>query len=603
MATYTVSNLNDSGKGSLRRAINLSNTIPNSKIRFSKNANGSIVLKSNLPRITNTTTIIGNLHGNTPLNTIDGDSKYTTITIYKTSECVINNLCIIGSISGGIVIFNSSMNKIDNCWIGINTSNNVKSNKFGILINNSTFNKIGSNPSLSQTYFSNIISGNKESGIHMINSIENYIKNNVIGLSSACDASVANNNGITLINSNFNNIGGKIFIDDQGNINNPTGDKGTEPPVFVRPLEGNIISGNKQNGILLKKSNSNEMFGNFIGTDNTGLLDFGNGWNGIYFIKSNSNSLYGCGVNTNPFVYYNVIGWNKGDGILIANSNYTTIQGNFLGIGSNNSDPIPNNNGLKIIGNSSFTVLGGIIPLGNVIAGNNFNGIYLTDKVKDFQSVNTFCGLKAFGDALPNKLNGFLIDSNVSLIKLNTNVISGNGKNGIHIKGKSNDILITNNNIGLNSAGSKLPNALNGVQISDRVKNIKFTSNIKSVIGYQTISANNGYGILIENNAKQIIIEYGSIGLGLNEINYISNEKGGILLRDKVSKCEIGDSFNFLYVYDEKNFAVKLESSTFDNDVTYSFINTNVNQSSSIHNKDIINLSNKNNVWGNALPA
>ena len=73
-------------------------------------------------------------------------------------------------------------------------------------------NIIGSNPSNSEEYFSNTISGNEKAGIYMIESSKNIIQNNIIGLSSYCDKKIGNYDGIKLNSSENNTIGGKIFI-------------------------------------------------------------------------------------------------------------------------------------------------------------------------------------------------------------------------------------------------------------------------------------------------------------------------------------------------------------------------------------------------------
>ena len=601
-STYNVTNTNDDGNGSLRQGIIFANSKPNTTIIFV--ANGEIKLKSDLPKIKSNVSITGNLDINgRPLNQINGKCKYKIFELYNTSNCVIQNLCLIGSSEAGIFINESYSNTIFNCWIGINTNNEVKSNKNGIVIYKSEYNKVGSNHSLIQDYFSNIISGNKKNGILIKKSKFNAIKNNIIGLSSDCSSKIPNCIGISLNCADFNIIGGKEFIDASGNINDPTGDKGTTTPVFVRPLEGNIISGNKHDGILFECSHNNQIIGNFIGTDNTGLLNFGNGANGINFQKSNYNQLYGCGVDSNPFVYYNVIGGNKEEGLLIHNSNFTTIQGNFIGIGANNIVSVPNKNGVKISGTSKSTVFGGIIPLGNVISGNNKNGIYATNKTDGINSINTFCGIQAFGGALPNKANGILIDDETKNVKLNTNVISGNNRNGIHIKGKTSNILITNNIIGLNTSGFKqIPNLLDGIRLSEKASSIEIGGSIPSVIYKQVISGNKGNGILMEDCVNKVVISNNTIGLSIDQISTNTNGSGGILIKDKVHDCELGNDINFLYIYDENNYAIKLEKHTYNNVVTYCQINTNLIHEPLPHNQNIVNLSDKNKVYANALP-
>ena len=69
MSSYIVNTLNDVGDGSLRQGIEYANDNTNTKITFS--VNGVILLRCNLPKIKNPTTIIGNIHeNNKPLITI-----------------------------------------------------------------------------------------------------------------------------------------------------------------------------------------------------------------------------------------------------------------------------------------------------------------------------------------------------------------------------------------------------------------------------------------------------------------------------------------------------------------------------------------------------
>jgi parallel beta-helix repeat protein len=278
MQIYIVNSLKDYGVGSLREGIIYSNSNPKTKTKITFEISGTIVLRKNLPKIIVPTDIEGNLSKcQIPTITIDGVKKYTLLEIENTNNCVINGLCLINGKKSGILINKSSNNTIDNCWIGVDAYSNNCSNKYGILLYKSQNNIIGSNPNVNQQYFSNIISFNKNYGIYLIDSDKNQIQNNIIGLSKNCDKKNPNRGGIYFSNSCFNIVGGKKFIDNTKKVNNPTGSKGTTTPVFVRPLLGNIISGNKNNGINFSQSSNNETYGNFIGTDNTGLLNFGNG--------------------------------------------------------------------------------------------------------------------------------------------------------------------------------------------------------------------------------------------------------------------------------------------------------------------------------------
>ena len=111
-------------------------------------------------------------------------------------------------------------------------------------------------------------------------------------------------------------------------------------------------------------------------------------------MKANGNQLIGCTFQQSPFVFYNVLSGNGGNGLRITNSNDTTVQANFMGAGADNATVVANGgDGLLVSGTSKNTQVGGVIPLGNVISGNNRNGIEVTGKASGFTSFNTFAGI------------------------------------------------------------------------------------------------------------------------------------------------------------------------------------------------------------------
>src|SRR5262249_26965739 len=143
-----------------------------------------------------------------------------------------------------------------------------------------------------------------------------------------------------------------------------------------------------------------------------GNAAIGNALNGVWIVNADNNSLIGCTVTDEPFVYYNVISGNGLHGLAVTSSHNVTGQGNFLGIGPDNSTIVANRlNGLQVDGSSQNTEVGGVIPLGNVISGNGLNGISVNGTASGFQSFNTFGGLLAFGGAAPNGNDGILITS------------------------------------------------------------------------------------------------------------------------------------------------------------------------------------------------
>ena len=168
-------------------------------------------------------------------------------------------------------------------------------------------------------------------------------------------------------------------------------------------------------------------------------------------VKANGNSLIGCDIQQDPFVYYNVISGNGGNGVQ-SPTNDTTIQANFMGIGADNASIVANaRDGLLISGSSANTQVGGVIPLGNVIAGNNRNGIEVTDRASGFISFNTFAGIFAFLGAAPNRGDGILITSSGGNNVVRTSIVSGNLGNGLVLGGNATGVQVTDTAFGTNT--------------------------------------------------------------------------------------------------------------------------------------------------------
>ncbi|NIW44785.1 MAG: hypothetical protein GWN30_08485, partial [Gammaproteobacteria bacterium] len=114
-------------------------------------------------------------------------------------------------------------------------------------------------------------SGNSIDGIRLYGAAttENVIAGNLIGIDITGMASLYNgDNGISIQNGSFENrIGGD------------TGE------------ERNIISGNDINGIYINDSDNNEIVGNFIGLDASGMTAVPNAEKGIYIVNSNDNTI------------------------------------------------------------------------------------------------------------------------------------------------------------------------------------------------------------------------------------------------------------------------------------------------------------------------
>ena len=319
--------------------------------------------------------------------------------------------------------------------------------------------------------------------------------------------------------------------------NDPTGG------VFVRPPQGNLISGNRGNGVLITRgATGNTLSGNFVGTTASGDSALGNRQDGVAIVKANGNQLIGCTMQDQPFVYYNVLSGNGGNGLRITNSNDTTVQANFMGVGANNATIVANRgDGLLVSGSSKETQVGGVIPLGNVISGNDRNGIEVSNTASGFTSFNTFAGIFAFAGAAPNKKNGILVMSSGGDNLIRTCIVSGNDGNGIELGCSATGVQVTDTAIGTNSSiQTAIPNGGDGIKIIGHAHDNAIGGFQPSIEPQVTISANRGYGIDIVGSAHDNAVFHTYIGTNAGGTADLGNGRGGIYVGPGTSSTTIG---------------------------------------------------------------
>jgi hypothetical protein len=341
--------------------------------------------------------------------------------------------------------------------------------------------------------------------------------------------------------SMLNTIGGTVFTDSvSGQTNNPTGSQTGKNEVFVVPPLGNQISGNLQNGVLIDTgSEQNLLEGNFIGTDATGIVALGNGADGVLINGADYNGLIGCTLLNNPFIYYNVIGGNAANGVHVTNSNNTTIQGNFIGLAANNATAVANlGDGILVDGTSQKIWAGGPIPLGNGVSGNTKNGIEIKDFVNGFISYNNFTGISAFGGAVPNGGDGYLITANPpgafgqTTQTIQTCISSGNARNGIEINGNAWGVFIDPVEVGTNSDGyAAIPNRLDGILMAGNAHNNLIGGVVQSIMTNTLVSGNLRYGIEMLGNAYSNQVVNTIVGSTLVGLGAVPNAMGGIFIQ------------------------------------------------------------------------
>ena len=452
--------------------------------------------------------------------------------------------------SGNGVTLHADSVTVNDDYIGLNIAGRPDGNRGdGVFVAaDSSSDSIGLNSSGDSGTVANVISGNTENGLVLSGTSRDTVVANRIGTNAS--GTVADPNGgdgiLLTQDARDNEIGGTEFTDAKtGQVNNPTGSKGTVTPVFVVPPLGNLVSGNDGDGVGIgDRSLHNTLNGNFIGTTADGDAALGNHGNGVLIDGADANVLAGCKFVNNPFVYYNVLSGNKRNGLLVTDADHTVVQGNFFGVGANNTAVVGNGlNGIEVTGSSKNTQVGGVIPLGNVSADNKLNGIDVAGTASYFTTFNTFGGLLAFKGAAPNGRDGLLVTSTGGHNLVRTNVFSGNAGNGIELAGNASGVTIDPNIVGLTTKGNAvLPNRGSGVLIDDSAHHNTVGGDTVSVIPQNTFSGNDGYGLLITGSAYGNCVFSTFIGTNVLGTQALGNHRGGVLIGGRAHGNSIGDT-------------------------------------------------------------
>ena len=548
-----VSSLASSGPGTLRSALTAANAGPpgaSATIRF--RVHGTITLFSPLPAVTRPVIIDGTSaptyrSGGPPIVAINCNLLGGLRFAAGSAHSQLLGLAVDHAGGDGVTL-NAGHITINRDYIGLNLLGQAAGNRGdGVFASRaSSGNLIGVNRSAATGVVANVISGNRRDGIELYGSSFNTVVSNRIGTDPAGRLALSNGGDGILITrrSDGNRIGGTAFVDHAtGQANNPTGSKGTVTPVFVVPPLGNLVSGNSRNGVLIDDgSRNNVLNGNFIGTARGGDAPIPNLGNGVWINRADNNQLTGCKFVNNPFVYYNVISGNRRNGLRITNANNSVVQGDFFGSGANNATTVANRlDGILVDGSSANTQVGGVIPLGNVSAGNGRNGIEVAGRARGFTTFNTFGGLHAFGGAAPNGNDGLLITSTGGGNLARTNVMSGNRRNGIELAGNASGVTIDPDIAGLATDGNAvLPNGGDGVKIDDTAHDNVVGGTLRSVIPQNTFSGNRGYGLAITGRAHDNRVIDSYIGTAILGLTALGNGHGGVLVSGIAYRNAIG---------------------------------------------------------------
>ena len=492
--TFTVTNTETSGAGSLAQAITDANGHPNIDLNIpdiiafdipvaDPNRNPAtgvftISLPAGLPVLSDPVTIDGYTQGSGTVTTSD-DAKPNTLATGNNAVLLIElngtsastgfsgvdfrvgsegstvRGLIVNRFTTGVSLIAGNVKVLGN-FIGTDSAGAVSlGNSSGIISSGAGGQLIGSSLPADR----NLISGNSNGVVLTNHSGEtNTVQNNYIGTNAAGTAALANaGNGILL----------------SGVFSGPTG--ATVIGGLLATLgsgAGNVISGNSFGGIVFNPSGGTfgpvNIEGNIVGLGADGTTPLGNGGSGIDD-PADPTATIGA-----VLIRRNIISANGGDGLVYSSTN-TTLQGNY--IGTDISGTLDRGNtffGVEMAGDhrdaldpsSTFLTIGGSAAGdGNLISGNDAGGISIRNANAVIQG--NFIGTTADGiSALGNEADGIrvfnvLADPTLSIMVGGTttgdgNVIAYNTATGVRVE--SSTVTVQRNSIfnnGPSTAGSQ----------------------------------------------------------------------------------------------------------------------------------------------------
>ncbi|NVO01394.1 MAG: right-handed parallel beta-helix repeat-containing protein [Bacteroidetes bacterium] len=522
--TYTVSNTNDAGAGSLREAIGLANSNPGpDNIYFNipladagynaGTGTWTINVVTLWPMVlggytnidaTSQTTNQGNTNLNGPEIAIQGNGTLD----YSFNLVSPNNTVkgfIVNGFNYGILVYNSTAtgNQINGNYIGTNYNGTIAAaitNQYGIALSGSA---------TTTTIMNNLISGNAMGGIGLTASNSNIFKGNKIGTDRTGMNKIPNPYGIAIDNSSNNTVGGNSAA------------------------TRNIISGNISAGIVINGtvSSGNIITGNYIGTNVNGTDSLPND-NGIILAGSNSTTIGGSSSNLR-----NIISGNYLAGIVLngTGTRLNSIKGNFIGTAVTGMQHLSNHTGIIVKAQSNLNTIGGTSTgERNVISGNIEIGVYIEASDSNVV-VNNFLGpdstgMNAFkiGDSLVQangiELNTVAKRNTIGGSNANTrNIISGNRVYGLIYYGNCSYNNTSGNYIGTNVTGNAaLPNAT-GICVDAGSNHNQMNNNL--------LSGNKSYGIFfVTTNTYYNEFKGNIVGLNAAGTDTIPNDIGVVLV-------------------------------------------------------------------------
>lgn len=389
-------------------------------------------------------------------------------------------------------------NVVQGNWIGVTTGNTViAGGQTGIYILNASNNVIGGTTSTAR----NVIGG-AGTGIYITGpqAQGNRVLGNTIGSGPAGELFPNNSYGINIFNAARNLIGGAYTN------------------------EGNTISGNQFYGVFIQGTGSfnNVVAGNRIGTDPTATFSVSNRYTGVNIAGGAFSNL----VGGTDYSRANVVAGNGGTGVRFADPNTTGNQVSYNFIGMNTNFAAITNSGYGVeIFNASSNLVGGANYIGN--SGTPYAGIRVsgTNSYDNIVYGNTV-GMDNAGNPHPNYGGIDVQDARNTIVGFSLftgNLVGGNNNDGISVRGVASGTQVRVNFVGVGAAGTnRVPNTGDGVYVDA-------PDTVVGGIGFgNIISGNNGAGIFVGRGGTNAVIQGNFIGPDVSGSFALTNNGTGV---------------------------------------------------------------------------
>ena len=574
-STYTVTNTNDSGAGSLRQAVADANShVGADTINFNIAGCGGVCTIQLASTITlsdqDGVTIDGYSQPGaaaatgsvaaTILIELDGSltSGIAALSVYKNN--VIRGLAI-NRFYVGIAIGSSTAvnNRIRGCYLGTDPGGTINRGNtgYGVQLSSETSgNIIGGTVPADR----NLISGNNLDGVVIDSySTANTISGNYIGTTANGLSPLGNGNAGIEIRSSAHD--------------NTIGGSGTGA--------GNLISGNAVDGIVISGGSgnpySNIVEANWIGVDATGAAALANGQNGVQIL----NAAFGNTIGPDNIISGNV---RSGIEIWTAGTNGNRVVGNLIGTDLTGTVAVPNgsfNGGIFIHDGAQWNRIGGdTSEERNVISGNTGQGVHIRGAGTDLIVISgNYIGLDVDGTAaLLNGSEGVEIELGAASTTVGGttsgegNVIAANDA-AVAIRSGAHNNTVSANLLGTDASGKVGLGVGVGVLISDAAHDN--TIGGATVAERNVISGNGGFGVRINGsgtNGNQVLRNY--VGVDITGTTALPNgTSSGMRIENSAQSNTIGPgnviahhSTEGIYIYGiDTDFNVITQNSIFSN--------------------------------------